>query len=94
MKIKDLITELSKCNPESDVLFSNSIECFRSMSVCSFQGSHRIDEYTKKELKKELEDHEFGDDGEDSESVRKEILSEVDKTCVVFSVSGEETSCD
>jgi hypothetical protein len=91
MKIKDLINELSKCNPESDVLFSNSIECFRSMSVCSFQGSHRIDEYTKKELREELEDHEFGDDSED---VRREILSEVGETCVVFSVSGEETSCD
>ena len=92
MKVKDLITELSKCNPESDVLFSNSIESFRSMTVCSFQGSHRIEEYTKKELKDELEDHDFGDD--DSEDVRKEILSEVGKTCVVFSVDGEETSCD
>jgi hypothetical protein len=61
------------------------------MSVCSFQGSHRIDEYTKKELREELEDHEFGDD--DSEDVRREILSEVGETCVVFSVSGEETSC-
>jgi len=94
MKIKDLIKELSKCNPESDVLFSNSIESFRSMTVCSFQGSHRIEEYTKKELKEELEGHEFGDGGEDSEDVRKEILSEVGKTCVVFSVDGEETSCD
>ena len=92
MKVKDLITELSKCNPESYVLFSNSIESFRSMTVCSFQGSHRIEEYTKKELKDELEDHDFGDD--DSEDVRKEILSEVGKTCVVFSVDGEETSCD
>ena len=91
MKIKDLINELSKCNPESDVLFSNSIECFRSMSVCSFQGSHQIEEYTKKELRKELEDHDFGDDIED---VRSEILSEVGETCVVFSVDGEETSCD
>jgi hypothetical protein len=62
------------------------------MSVCSFQGSHRIDEYTKKELREELEDHEFGDD--DSEDVRNQILSEVGETCVVFSVSGEETSCD
>jgi hypothetical protein len=92
MKIKDLIKELSECNQESDVLFSNSIECFRSMSVCSFRGSHQIEEYTKKELREELEDHEFGDD--DSEDVRNEILSEVGETCVVFSVSGEETSCD
>jgi hypothetical protein len=61
------------------------------MSVCSFQGSHQIEEYTKKELRKELEDHEFGDD---SENVRNEILSEVGETCVVFSVDGEETSCD
>jgi len=94
MKIKDLIKKLSECNPESDVLFSNSIECFRSMSVCSFQGSHRINEYTKKELREELEDHEFGDNGDESEDVRNEILSEVGETCVVFSVSGEETSCD
>ena len=92
MKIKDLINELSKLNPESTLMFSNHIECFRSDSGCAFVGSYRLNDFTKKEFKEEVEDMEFNSDGiEDEDEYKKDIVGEVDKDgVVVFMVSGEE----
>jgi hypothetical protein len=92
MKIKDLIEELSKLNPESTLLFSNNIECFHSMSGCSFLASHQLQDFTEKEFKKEVKEMEFNSDFiEDEKEYKKEIIDEVDKNgVVVFQVSGEE----
>jgi len=92
MKIKDLIEELSKLNPESTLMFSNHIECFMSNSGCSFVADYQLNEFTKKEFKQEVEDMEFNSDGfEDEEDFKKDVLGEVDKNgVVVFMVTGEE----
>ena len=92
MKIKDLINELSKFNPESTLMFSNHIECFRSDSGCSFVASYRLNDFTKKEFEQEVEDMEFNSDGiEDEDDYKKDIVGEVDKDgVVVFLVTGEE----
>jgi hypothetical protein len=86
MKIKDLIKELSEYNPESEVLFSNSIECFRSNSGCSFLSDVSIDTMTKEDLKEEMEGFDIED------NVKEEILDSVKtKEFVHILVSGEET---
>ena len=92
MKIKDLINELSKFNPESTLLFSNNIECFHSMSGCSFLSEYYLLDFTKKEFKEEVEEHEFNSDFiEDEDEFKKEILDQVDTDqVIVFQVSGEE----
>ena len=92
MKIKDLIKELSKLNPESTLMFSNHIECFMSNSGCSFVADYQLNEFTKKEFEGEVEDMEFNSDGiEDEEDFKKDIIGEVDKDgVVVFLVTGEE----
>jgi hypothetical protein len=91
MKVKDLIKELSELNPESTLLFSNDIECFHSMSGCSFLASHQLLDFTKKEFKKEVKEMEFNSDGIDGKELKNEILDEVDTDeVVVFQVSGEE----
>lgn len=92
MKIKDLINELSKLNPESTLLFSNNIECFHSMSGCSFLSEYQLLDFTKKEFKEEVEGHEFNSDFiEDEDEYKKEIIDQVDTDqVIVFQVSGEE----
>jgi hypothetical protein len=92
MKVKDLIKELSALNPESTLMFSNNIECFMSMSGCSFIGEHQLLDFTKKEFKEEVEGMDFNSDGiEDEDEFKKEILEDVDKNgVVVFQISGEE----
>ena len=93
MKIKDLINELSKLNPESTLMFSNHIDCFMSNSGCSFVADYQLNEFTKKEFKQEVEDMEFDSDGiEDHEDdFKKDIIGKVDKNgVVVFLVTGEE----
>lgn len=88
MKLKDLIKELSELNPESTILFSNSIECFRSVSVCSYLGDYSINSYTKNEFKEELEDS-FEDN---EQTTKEELLESIDgEEVVVFSINGEET---
>ena len=92
MKIKDLIKELSKLNPESTLMFSTNIECFRSDSGCAFTADYKLNDFTKKEFKQEVEDMEFNSDGiEDEDEFKKDLIGEVDKNgVVVFQVSGEE----
>ena len=92
MKIKDLINELSKLNPESTLMFSNHIECFMSDSGCAFTADYKLNDFTKKEFKQEVEDMEFNSDGiEDEDEFKKDLIGEVDKNgVVVFQVSGEE----
>ena len=92
MKIKDLINELSKLNPESTLLFSNHLECFRSNSGCDFVSEYQINTFTKKEFKQEVKEKEFNSDGiEDEDEYKKDIVGEVDKNgVVVFLVYGEE----
>ena len=93
MKIKDLIKELSKLNPESTLMFSNHIECFMSNSGCSFIADYQLNEFTKKEFKEEVEDMEFNSDNqiEDEDEYKKDIIGEVDKNgVVVFMVTGVE----
>ena len=93
MKIKDLIKELSKLNPESTLMFSNHIECFMSNSGCSFIADYQLNEFTKKEFKEEVEDMEFNSDSqiEDEDEYKKDIIGEVDKNgVVVFMVTGVE----
>ena len=92
MKIKDLIKELSKLNPESTLMFSNHVECFMSNSGCSFVADYQLNDFTKKEFKEEVNDMEFNSDGiEDEDDYKKDIIGEVDKNgVVVFLVTGEE----
>jgi hypothetical protein len=92
MKVKDLINELSKLNPESTLLFSNNIECFHSMSGCSFLATHQLLDFTKKEFKKEVKEMEFNSDFiEDEKEFKNDIIDEVDTDeVIVFQVSGEE----
>jgi len=92
MKVKDLIQKLSELNPESTLLFSSNIECFHSMSGCSFVGDYQLLNFTKKEFKEEVMGMGFNSDGiEDEKEYKKEILEGVDKNgVVVFQVSGEE----
>lgn len=89
MKIKDLINELSKLNPESTLMFSNHLECFRSDSGCSFVADYKLNDFTKKEFKQEVEDMEFNSD--EMDEFKKDLIGEVDKNgVVVFLVTGEE----
>ena len=93
MKIKDLIKELSKLNPESTLMFSNHIECFMSNSGCSFIADYQLNDFTKKEFKEEVEGMEFNSDSqiEDEDEYKKDIIGEVDKNgVVVFMVTGVE----
>ena len=93
MKIKDLIEELSKLNPESTLMFSNHIECFMSNSGCSFIADYQLNDFTKKEFKEEVEGMEFNSDSqiEDEDEYKKDIIGEVDKNgVVVFMVTGVE----
>lgn len=93
MKIKDLIKELSALNPESTLMFSNNIECFMSMSGCSFIGEHQLLDFTKKEFKEEVMGMDFNSDSqiEDEDEYKKTIIEEVDKNgVVVFQISGVE----
>jgi hypothetical protein len=93
MKVKDLIKELSELNPESTLMFSNHIECFRSDSGCSFIADYQLNDFTKKEFKQEVEDMEFNSDNqiEDEDEYKKDIIGEVDKNgVVVFMVTGVE----
>ena len=93
MKIKDLIKELSKLNPESTLMFSNHIECFMSNSGCSFIADYQLNEFTKKEFKEEVEGMDFNSDSqiEDEDEYKKTIIEEVDKNgVVVFMVTGVE----
>ena len=90
MKIKDLINELSKLNPESTLMFSNHLECFRSDSGCAFTADYKLNDFTKKEFKQEVQDMEFNSDGIEDE-FKKDLIGEVDKNgVVVFQVYGEE----
>ena len=93
MKIKDLINELSKLNPESTLMFSNHIECFMSNSGCSFIADYQLNEFTKKEFKEEVEGMDFNSDSqiEDEDEYKKTIIEEADKNgVVVFMVTGVE----
>ena len=93
MKIKDLIKELSKLNPESTLMFSNHIECFMSNSGSSFIADYQLNEFTKKEFKEEVEGMDFNSDSqiEDEDEYKKDIIGEVDKNgVVVFMVTGVE----
>ena len=92
MKIKDLINELSKLNPESTLMFSNNIECFHSNSGCSFVSEYQINTFTKKEFKTEVKEMDFNSDFiEDEKEYKKDIIDQVDTNeVVVFEVSGEE----
>jgi len=89
MTIKDLINDLSKLNPNSNVLFSNSLEMGRSFCGCSYVATHQLSEMDKDEFEEELE----GSDIEDDE--KEQLLDKVgDNGVVVFCVSGEETFCE
>lgn len=89
MKIKDLINELSKFNPETPLMFSNHIECFRSDSGCAFVADYKLLDFTKKEFKQEV--MEMGFDVEDEKEYKEEIIQECGKDgVVVLQVSGEE----
>lgn len=91
MKIKDLIKELSKRNPESTLMFSNHIECFMSNSGCSFVANYQLDDFSKTQFEEEVEDMDFNSDGIEEDEFKKEILEEVDENgVVVFLVTGEE----
>ena len=89
MKIKDLIKELSELNPNSTVLFSNSLESGRSFSGCSYLGSYQLNDLSKDEFEEELEETDLEDED------KEEIFGQVDDSgVVVLCVSGEETFCE
>lgn len=55
MKIKDLIKDLQKHDPETNVLFGCSVDSTHTISNCRFTGDIYIDKYTKKQIEKEIE---------------------------------------
>jgi hypothetical protein len=80
MKIKDLIKELNQFNPETELLFSNSIECFRSVSCCQLVGDLQVLDFTKEELQDECED-----------VIEEQQIELTDDNYVVLQINGEET---
>jgi len=89
MTIKDLIKDLSELNPNSTVLFSNSLEMGRSFSGCAYIATHQLTDMDKEEFEGELEDSDIEDDE------KEQLLDKVgEEGVVVFCVSGEETFCE
>ncbi len=89
MTIKDLIKDLSELNPNSTVLFSNSLEMGRSFSGCSYLATHQLSDMDKDEFEEELEESDIEDDE------KEQLLNDVGENgVVVFCVSGEETFCE
>jgi len=92
MKVKQLIEELSKLNPESNILFSSYVES-GVVSGCTMLGDYSINSYTKQEFKEELEGIYF-ENVEDEDETKEELLEDVDdQGVVVIEVGGEETFC-
>jgi hypothetical protein len=83
MKIKDLIKELNQFNPETEVLFSNSIESFRSVTCCQLKGDLQILDFTKEELQDEYED-----------VIEEQEITITNDEYVVLEINGEETYSD
>ena len=89
MTIKDLINDLSKLNPNSLVLFSNSLESGRSFSGCAYQATHQLTDMDRDEFEEELDSTDLEDDD------KEDLLNSVgDAGVVVLCVSGEETFCE
>jgi hypothetical protein len=89
MTIKDLIDDLSKLNPNSTVLFSNSLEMGRSFCGCSYVATHQLTDMDKDEFEEELDGSDIEDDD------KEHLLDKVGEDgVVVFYVSGEETFCE
>ena len=86
MKIKDLIKQLEQYNPETEVYFSNVVECFHSVSGCNYNG----------ELNIQLENHEDVEEtregmDEDTECDFPEL--DDNEEILVLTISGEENFC-
>ena len=84
MKVKDLIQQLSQYNPETEVYFSNSLDCFRSSSGCSYEGSLDISLENKDDIDEMREClNENGDECDLPELKEGEEI-------LVLTISGEE----
>jgi hypothetical protein len=84
MKVKDLVQQLNQYNPELDVYFSNTLECFRSTSGCSYEGDLDISLNNKEDID---EVKEFLD--ESGEEYDLPELKEGEEI-LVLTISGEE----
>ena len=83
MKLKDLIKELEQYNPETEVYFSNVVECFHSVSGCNYDGDIQI----QLENHEDVEEMKEGMD-EDTECNFPELNE--NEEILVITISGEE----
>ena len=94
MKVKDLIKQLSKINPESTLLFSSCVESGRSFGGCAFEGTSRITDMSKEQFIEEAEN--VLDSLSEDRITDNNLIDLVNKVkrskngVVVISVEGEE----
>jgi hypothetical protein len=84
MKVKDLIKQLEQYKPETEVYFSNSLDCFRSASGCSYEGCLDISLENKENVDEVREFLE--ESGSEYDLPELEEGEEI----VVLTISGEE----
>lgn len=94
MKVKDLIKQLSKVNPDSTLLFSNIVESGRSFGGCAFEATGRINELSKEQFIEEAE-NVMDSLSEDriTDHALEDLVTKVKRSkngVVVFLVQGEE----
>ena len=83
MKLKDLIKELEQYNPETEVYFSNVVECFHSVSGCNYDGDIQIQLENHEDVEEMKEDMD-----EDTECNFPELNE--NEEILVITISGEE----
>jgi basic membrane lipoprotein Med (substrate-binding protein (PBP1-ABC) superfamily) len=84
MKIKDLISELNKFDPETSVTVGCSIESGRSFSCVLHNGDLSIEEYDNEKIKEEIENVVT----EDTQDEYNEIVNSLSEKVVVINISG------
>jgi len=94
MKVKDLIKQLSKLNPNSTLLFSNCVESGRSFGGCAFEATGRITDMSKEQFIEEAE-NVMDSLSEDriTDHALEDLITKVKRSkygVVVFTIQGEE----
>ena len=83
MKLKDLIKQLEQYNPETEVYFSNMVECGYSVSGCNYDGDIQIQLENHEDVEEMKEDMD-----EDTECNFPELKE--NEEILVITISGEE----
>jgi hypothetical protein len=97
MLVKDLISELSKINPDQEIIFRGLIESGRSLSICG-DGSCSLSLEEEEDFKDRVSREKGLYNWDEEHDIEKDLL-EIDKLWeytlpkVVFTIEGEETEC-